>query len=199
MRINELCRLPLDCLIYDDKGHYSLRYYQSKTKQEHVIPLVEDIVIEVIQKQQQEVRERWIDTCPYLFPSPASHTLPFHQGTFGKRLNTWALKNNIRDAAGKLFRFQAHQFRHTVGMQLINNDVPLDAISHLLGHHSQHMTQIYARARDSTKREQLERASRKRKTVNYQGQIVRGDARANDPDVQLVRKGIYGQTLAVGG
>jgi hypothetical protein len=48
-------------------------------------------------------------------------------------------------------------------------------------------------------RAELERAARKRKTVNAAGQVVTGDSSANDPDAQLLRKGIRGQTLPVGG
>jgi len=61
------------------------------------------------------------------------------------------------------------------------------------------MTQIYARKRDERKTEDLERAGYARKTVNFQGQIVRGDPRANASDAQLLRKGIRGQTLPLGG
>lgn len=61
------------------------------------------------------------------------------------------------------------------------------------------MTERYARKRAAQVRAELERVHRKRKTVNYQGKTVKGDPRANDPDAQMVRKGIHGQTLAVGG
>jgi len=84
-------------------------------------------------------------------------------------------------------------------MQLINEDVPLDVISRLFGHGSLLMTQRYAQKRAAKLRAELERASRKRKTVNAAGQVVTGDPRANDPDAQLLRKGIRGQTLPVGG
>jgi len=89
--------------------------------------------------------------------------------------------------------------RHTLGMRLISDDVPLDVISRLMGHTSLRMTERYARKRLAQIRAELERVHRKRKTVNYQGQIVKGDPRANDLDTQMVRKGIRGQTLAVGG
>ena len=199
MRISELCTLPLECLVCDDKQYWFLRSYQMKSKQEHIIPLVDSTVIKIIQAQQQTIRERWGQACPYLFPSIESHTLPFKITSFANKLNVWAVEKNIRDSTGKLHRFQSHQFRHTVAMELLNNDVPLDVISRLLGHHSLKMTQIYAKKREGKKREELERISRKRKTVNYQGKVVTGDARANDPDIQLVRKGIRGQTLPIGG
>lgn len=84
-------------------------------------------------------------------------------------------------------------------MRLINANVPLDVISRLFGHNSPTMTQVYARKREEQISDEVERAGRTRKTVNYQGQTVRGDMRANAPDVQLLRKGILGQTLPVGG
>ena len=45
----------------------------------------------------------------------------------------------------------------------------------------------------------LERVARKRKTVDAQGNPVKGDPRANDPEMHMTRKGMRGQTLPVGG
>jgi hypothetical protein len=61
------------------------------------------------------------------------------------------------------------------------------------------MTQVYARKRATQIRQVLERVARKRKTVDFQGNAVKGDPRANDPEVQMTRKGVRGQTLPVGG
>lgn len=84
-------------------------------------------------------------------------------------------------------------------MRLINGDVPLEVISRLFGHDSTSMTGTYARKRAEKIRQELERVQHNQKTVDYQGRIVKGDPRANDPDAQMVRKGVRGQTLAVGG
>ena len=199
LRLNELCQLPVDCLICDDKHEWYLRLYQSKTHWEHVIPLVETAVVGAIQAQQQDIRAKWGNDCPYLFPSPTSHTKPCLQPTFTRRLNEWAVKYQIKDRKQKLYHFTAHQFRHTLGMKLINEDVPLEVVSRLLGHRSLSMTQIYARVRDKKVRADLERVAHKRKTVDYQGNAVKGDPRANDSEVQMTRKGVRGQTLGVGG
>lgn len=142
MRISELCTLPLDCLICDDKHEWYLRSYQSKAHKEHIVPLVDGKVVGTI---------------------------------------------------------QAHQFRHTVGMRLINEDVPLEVISRLLGHATVRLTERYARKRAAELRKELERVARRHKTVDYQGRAVKGDPQANDPETQMVRKGIRGQTLPVGG
>jgi hypothetical protein len=199
LRINEVCCLPLDCLVCDDRHEWYLRFYQSKVSREHIIPLIDQAVVETTQAQQQEVRERYADQCSYLFPKPRFSTLPYKQGTFSMALNTWAVKCDIRDRNGDLWRFQSHQFRHTVGMRLINDDVPLDVISRLLGHRSLEMTRRYAQKRAAQLRAELERVHRRRKTVDAAGQVVKGDSRANDPEVQMTRKGVRGQTLPVGG
>ncbi len=203
LRISELCTLPFNCLICDDKHEWYLKFYQIKLKQEHVIPLVNETVVAVIQAQQEDTRAQWGDRSPYLFTRPLRRArgqpLPFVGMTFANRLNRWALEKNIRDRDGHLYHLQSHQFRHTVGMRLINDDVPLEVIRRLFGHHTMRMTQVYARMRAAKVREALERAAFSRKTVNAAGQVVKGDARANDPEVQLVRKGIRGQTLPIGG
>jgi len=199
MRINELCLLPLDCLICDDRHEWYLRFYQSKSHKEQVIPLVDEQVIGIIQAQQEEIRRQWGDEGAYLFPSPLSPQRPYKQETFRRNLNELAVKKNIRDRTGRLHRFQAHQFRHTVGMRLLNDDVPLEVISRLLGHVSVRMTERYAHKRAAQVRAELERTYGRRKTIDFQGNIVKGDIRANDPEVQMTRKGMRGQTLPVGG
>lgn len=83
-------------------------------------------------------------------------------------------------------------------MRLIDEDVPLEVISRLFGHRSRLMTQVYARVRDNKLRAELERVANRR-TVDFQGKVVKGDPRANDPEIQMTRRGIRGQTLPVGG
>lgn len=198
LRISELCTLRRDGLLRDDRGRWSLRLYQWKGKQEHVIPLVDEEVVATIQAQQGDVRERHGDATAYLFPRPSAAGRPYLQGAFAQAINKWAVAHEIRDRAGALWRFQSHQFRHTVGMRLINDDVPLEVIARLFGHGSLLMTQRYARKRAERVRAELERVQRGRRTVDYRGQAVAGDPSANDPDVELVRRGIRGQTLPLG-
>ncbi len=198
LRISELCILRRDGLLRDDRGRWSLRLYQWKGKQEHVIPLVDEEVVATIQAQQQDVRERHGDATVCLFPRPSAAGQPYLQGAFAQAINKWAVAHDIRDRAGGLWRFQSHQFRHTVGMRLINDDVPLEVIARLFGHGSLLMTQRYARKRAERIRAELERVQRGRRTVDYRGQVVAGDPAANDPDVELVRRGIRGQTLPLG-
>ena len=197
LRISELCTLPLDCLVCDDRHDWYLRFYQGKSKREHIIPLVNMVVIGTIQAQQEAVREQWGEQSPYLFPSPVSPGLPYRRVSVSIQLNKWAIEKDIRDAAKRLYRFQTHQFRHSVGMRLINDDIPLEVISRLLGHRTLGPTRIYATKRAEKLREELERVYRK-KTVNGQGAIVAGAIRANDQEGQVVGRQMRGQTLPNG-
>lgn len=199
MRISELCSLPIDCLKHDDKHEWYLTSFLWKRRKGHMIPLVNQTVVGAIQAQQAEIRTQWGQDCPYLFPRPTSHQLPYHQAVFGRTLNRWAVQEEIRDQSGKLYHFTSHQFRHTVGMRLINDDVPIDTISRIFGHGSTKMTERYAHKRMQTIREELLRAGLKHKTINFEGQVVKGDPEANRLEPQLLRKGIRGQTLPVGG
>jgi integrase/recombinase XerD len=118
---------------------------------------------------------------------------------FAEKLNKWAVEKDIRDSTGKLFRFQSHQFRHTVGMRLINHDIPLFVISCLFGHSWLTSTQIYAYKKADELRKELERVAHKHKIVNHLGEIVTEDARTNNPIIQIARKETRGQTLPIGG
>jgi integrase len=66
-----------------------------------------------------------------------------------------AYDHDIRDASGKLFRFQAHQFRHTVGTRMINLGVPHHIIQRYLGHKGPEMTSRYAHIHDTTMKDKL--------------------------------------------
>jgi hypothetical protein len=199
MRIGELCSLPLNCIFQDSKGRWYLQLYQSKEKKEHIIPLVDEVVVDTIQAQQEETKQKRGQECPYLFPSTRKPDRPYRPAVFAKALNTWAQKHNICDEIGNVYHFQSHQFRHTVAMELLNEDVPLEVVQRLLNHSSVKMTERYARKRESKVREELEKVHRLRKTVNAQGQTILGDPRAETTDAQLLRKGIRGQTLPLGG
>ena len=80
----------------DDKHEWYLKFYQMKLKHEHVIPLVNETVVAVIQAQQEDTRAQWGDKSPYLFTRPLKRArgqpLPFLQVTFTNRLNRWALE-----------------------------------------------------------------------------------------------------------
>jgi integrase/recombinase XerD len=151
MRISELLQLPLDCLTQDARGTFYLRFMQGKMKREHTIPVSQEIA-RIVQEQQQVVRGIGRSTA-LLFPNSKGGVSK--QQSFAQRINRLAYENQVRDANGKLFRFQSHQFRHTVGTRMINLGVPHHFIQRYLGHLGPEMTNRYAHIHDSTMREKL--------------------------------------------
>jgi len=119
MRLGELILLPFNCLIQDGVGDWFLHYYQSKMKKEITIPISRELVA-VIQEQQQYIKVNLGAEFQYLFcasklgsPRFIANAKPMWATTFGHSLNRLAKNKNICDSSGKLWRFQAHQFRHT--------------------------------------------------------------------------------------
>jgi integrase len=98
MRISELCSLSLDCLIQNEKQEWYLCFYQIKSKQEHVVPLIDEEIVSLIQAQQQDIRKQWEESSSYLFPRIKDSALPFHYSVFTNRLNRWAREKDIRDS-----------------------------------------------------------------------------------------------------
>ena len=151
MRLSELLGLPLDCLTQDARGTFYLRFMQGKMKREHTIPVSQEIA-RIIQEQQETVRDGQPPST-ILFPNPRGQV--YKQSTFTQRINRLAYNHEIRDGSGKLFRFQSHQFRHTVGTRMINLGVPHHIIQRYLGHLGPEMTSRYAHIHDATMKEKL--------------------------------------------
>jgi len=180
LRSVDAMRLPFDPLTRDQAGAPYLIFWNHKLSREAVVPISERLLAE-LRGQQAELRERFTNgPPPVLFPRPWSnrggcHPLPL--STLNRRLRNWLADCDVRDAQGEPAKITSHQFRHTLGTRLVNNEVPLDTISRLLDHASPEMTAVYAHVKDQTLRREWER---------YQQRInIRGETIPLDPDGPL--------------
>ncbi len=186
MRVSELCGMPLDCLRQDAAGDWQVTYDQFKSHKEHSIPITRELAGAIV-VQQHEVRARFGDSCPYLFP--------VNKGTaattqyFRHRINLWAVECDIRDATGGVWRFRPHQFRHTVGMRMIGNNVPQHIIQRFLGHESAEMTAHYAHLHDQALREAY--GASRDTTMDARGRSVAEEAPVGE--IEWLRKNVLGQ------
>lgn len=171
LRSIDCLRLPFDPITTDEAGAPYLRFYNHKLSREAIIP-VSDRLVAQITAQQQDLRER--------FPAPPSILLPaVRQNPDGKRPFLWSALSNrltrwlhdcdIRDAAGRAVRVTAHQFRHTVGTRMINNEVSMDVVQRMLDHGSPEMTARYATIKDQTLRRVWDRFQQR---INIQGELI---------------------------
>jgi integrase len=193
MRISELLQLPLDCLTQDARGTFYLRYLQGKMKREHTIPVSQEIA-RVVQEQQQVVRAAGNATS-LLFPSSKGGVIK--QKSFAQRVNRLAYDHQICDASGKLFRFQSHQFRHTVGTRMINLGVPHHFIQRYLGHLGPEMTSRYAHIHDATMREKLSEYLQGT-LVDVTGKVVPEDGPLDTGDLRWFTRNVLAQALTNG-
>lgn len=169
-RISEICTLKFDCLTQDASGDYFLFIEETKIKKSNMIPITEECAAS-IKEQQQLVRHRNLTKHGYLFVSEARVGPPHAKArTIHKVLNVLAKNKNITGPSGEIWKFSAHQFRHTVGTRMINAGVAQPIIQRFLGHESPNMTNRYAYIHDSTLKEAFHKFQGT--LINIQGKSI---------------------------
>ncbi|MGH2416398.1 MAG: tyrosine-type recombinase/integrase, partial [Microcystaceae cyanobacterium] len=100
--------------------------------------------------------------------------------------------------SGRRWHFQSHQFRHTVGTRMINNNVPHHIIQRYLGHASPTMTQVYAYLHDTTLKKEI--AKFHEKVVNICGKVIESvnPEIDNNTDLQWMSRKVLGEVLPHG-
>jgi integrase/recombinase XerD len=207
LRIGELCQLPLDCLKQDAKGGWFIQFMRWKMKFETTLPISIELA-EVIKEQQSYIQENLGKDYQYLFCANKnggfSHKFTPNPKVMGckpfinyvKRL---ADEFDICDSTGNRWNFQTHQFRHTVGTRMINNDVPQHIVQRYLGHSTPHMTSTYAHIHDATLRKQIDKYL-DTKVVNINGEVIESITSELDTDskLQWMKKKVLAETLPNG-
>jgi hypothetical protein len=183
----------MDCLSQDARGVFYLRYLQGKVRRENAIPVSQEIA-RVVQDQLEAVREGGKPSS-LLFPSERGR--PIRQASFTQVINQLAYTHKIKDPTGKLFRFQSHQFRHTVGTRMINLGVPHHIIQRYLGHKGPEMTSRYAHIHDSTMREKLSEYLAGT-LVDVSGNKVAADTANDTAELQWFTRNVLAQALTNG-
>jgi integrase len=171
LRSVDCLRLPFDPVTTDEAGAPYLRFFNYKASKDAVIP-ISDRVLAQVRRQQRELRDRY-GTAPR-FLLPAIRKNPDGQralswSTLNRRLARWLADGDVRDAAGQPVKITAHQFRHTVGTRMINNEVPLDIVQRMLDHGSPEMTARYATIKDRTLRREWQRFQQR---VDIRGELI---------------------------
>jgi hypothetical protein len=173
LRVGDGARLRLDCVVRDGQGAPYLRYTNHKMRRDAFVPIDTDLA-EAIAAQQRAVVDEFDDPV-FLLPRPTRNPegkVAFSTATFRGELREWLRVCDIRDELGRQGHVTPHQWRHTFGTRLINNEVPQETVRRLLDHDSHAMTSHYARLSDKTIREQWERARK----VNIAGEQLAADA-----------------------
>ena len=204
LRVGELCQLPLDCLKEDEKGGYFIQFMRWKMKFETILPISIELS-QVIKEQQVYIQQHLGKNYQYLFCGrrASPEFIPEHKvmtdRSFANHLKSLAEQFNICDNTGKLWNFQTHQFRHTVGTRMINNGVPQHIVQRYLGHDSPQMTMTYAHIHDHTLREEIEKYHDSR-VINFQGETTELDEaiQSSNNDLEWFKKNVQARALEHG-
>ena len=154
-RISDVLDLRWDkCLWQDESGGRWLVGDINKTRiLGHKVPIDGDVAA-VIETQIEMVKHLPERENPhrYLFPSLATERigLPVTPGTISHALNAFVERAGIVGPDRQPFRIQAHAFRHSKAVELINNGMSAVLVQHWLAHLSWDMTMVYARIREQT-------------------------------------------------
>jgi integrase len=172
LRSADCLRLRFDPVTTDQAGAPYLVYLNHKLSREATIPISQRLLTQ-IRRQQADQRRRFADSEPaYLLPRVRANPdgrHPFRHATLSTRIHAWLERCEIRDPQGRSVRVTPHQFRHTLGTRLVNNEVPLETVRRLLDHNSPDMTARYATIKDETLRREWERYQQR---INIRGEVV---------------------------
>ena len=146
-RISDVLYLKLDtCLEQDDEKFWLVGDIQKTRVLGHKVPITKEVAA-VILAQIAWVRKHYTseeNPKGWLFPA-AKHITnsqrflmgnPLVARSVSEMLKRLATRYHITDEHGEIFHFKLHAFRHTKGMELVNNDMSLLMVQQWMAHAS---------------------------------------------------------------
>ncbi len=171
-RISDVLYLKLDtCLEQEAEKFWLVGDIMKTGVLGHKIPITKEVASVVLAqiewvKQHYSAEEnpkRWLFPALKTREGYASsqrflHGDPLNAKNVSRALDVLVKKYQLCDEAGNLFHFTLHAFRHTKGIELVNNGMSLLMVQQWMAHASPEMTLIYAKVLDETMRTQWEKA-----------------------------------------
>jgi len=164
-RISDILNLRYDnCLEYTSQGCYICADIKKTQVLNHRVPITDEIaaavqtVINTVKNQSNENN----NPQKYLFAQLEGirKGRPFNYYDIRRSLNRFVKAQNIVDDQGNVFHLKNHAFRHTKGIELINNGMNILHVQKWLAHASPEMTLHYAKILDTTMRKSWEEATK---------------------------------------
>ena len=164
-RISDILNLRYDtCLDRTSQGWYLCGDILKTQILNHRIPITDEVYA-VVQAVVDEVKEKSTDDNNpnhllfVRFDGKRKGRCP--QGyLIQQALNRLSKNQNITDDQGNVFHFGNHAFRHTKGVELINNGMNILHVQKWMAHASPEMTLCYAKILDTTMRKSWEEATK---------------------------------------
>lgn len=165
MRIGDLLKLRIDCIKPHLISGYTIEWTQHKGRKDKVpMPVRSECVaaieklVEITSELRDEADEKDKDTL-MIWRVPvgkcAGKVMPISQRTFGTVwFNKFIKDNNIKDANGDYYNLTSHQFRRTLGTDMLSKGTNINVIQQVLGHSDPSVTKrFYADVKDKERAE----------------------------------------------
>jgi integrase/recombinase XerD len=158
MRAGELISLKQDCLSTDDEGSWYLKRLNLKFRNEHMVPIsanLAKIVMDQIADAKNIERESKLPNheCWLFIHYYRGKIRRYTVRHLDELIVKYGIKIQLKNEFGEPVSVSSHQFRHSVGTNLINNNVSLLHVQKFLGHRNPMMTMAYAEIHDKTLKE----------------------------------------------
>ncbi len=168
MRIGDLLKLRIDCIKPHLISGYTIEWTQHKGRKDKApMPVRSECVaaIEKLIEVTSELREKCIEKDKDIllintiksgnkYGSEAGKICAISQGTFHWWLEIFIRDNNIKDANGDYYNLTSHQFRRTLGTDMLSKGTNINVIQQVLGHSDPSVTKrFYADVKDKERAE----------------------------------------------
>lgn len=164
MRAGDLLKLRTDCIQPHLVSGYTISWFDHKNRRERPpMPVRAECahavqkLIEITEPLRDEADESIKDMLfihRYAKGPLAGQVVVPTQDTMRKWLKGFAEKNNILDTDGKPYNLTVHQFRRTLGTDMLSKGTDLNVIQQVLGHSDPSVTKrFYADVKDKDRAE----------------------------------------------
>lgn len=165
MRIGDLLKLRIDCIKPHLISGYTIEWTQHKGRRDKApMPVRSECVaaieklIEVTSELRNEADEKDKDILMiHRIPKgiSAGSVSVIASSTFATNwFRDFIKRNNIKDANGDYYNLTSHQFRRTLGTDMLSKGININVIQHVLGHSDPSVTKrFYADVKDKERAE----------------------------------------------
>ena len=168
MRIGDLLKLRIDCIKPHLISGYTIEWTQHKGRKNKVpMPVRSECVaaieklIEITEPLRNEVIERDKDNLLIYRYLKGSQYGKYNgkvatptPSAFSYWFDTFIKRNNIKDANGDYYNLTSHQFRRTLGTDMLSKGTNINVIQQVLGHSDPSVTKrFYADVKDKERAE----------------------------------------------
>jgi len=159
MRIGDLLKLKTDCIHPHPISGFTITWFDHKNRKLRKPMPVRSECVSAVEKLneatsplREEADEKDRDILLIHRVSKGESTgkvMPLSKGTIGNWMNAFIRRNDIRDADGEWYNLTAHQFRRTLGTDMLSKGTNVNVIQQVLGHSDPSTTtRFYADIKD---------------------------------------------------